>query len=55
MRGALMAWTVVFALGGSLLLTLTLTPVRASLFLKKTGREHPFGVRERSSRFPGSE
>ncbi len=35
-----MAWTVVFALAGSLLLTLTLTPVLASLFLKKTGREH---------------
>ncbi|MBI2840160.1 MAG: efflux RND transporter permease subunit [Acidobacteria bacterium] len=35
-----MAWTVVFALAGSLLLTLTLTPVLASIFLKKTGREH---------------
>ena len=35
-----MAWTVVFALAGSLLLTLTLTPVLASLFLKKTGHEH---------------
>ena len=35
-----MAWTVVFALVGSLLLTLTLTPVLASLFLKKTGHEH---------------
>jgi cobalt-zinc-cadmium resistance protein CzcA len=35
-----MAWTVVFALAGSLLLTLTLTPVLASLILKKTGREH---------------
>ncbi|MEW6367151.1 MAG: CusA/CzcA family heavy metal efflux RND transporter [Acidobacteriota bacterium] len=35
-----MAWTVVFALAGSLLLTMTLTPVLASLFLKKTGREH---------------
>jgi cobalt-zinc-cadmium resistance protein CzcA len=35
-----MAWTVVFALAGSLLLTVTLTPVLASLFLKKTGREH---------------
>ncbi len=29
-----MAWTVVFALAGSLLLTLTLTPVLASLFLR---------------------
>ena len=35
-----MAWTVVFALAGSLLLTLTVTPVLASLFLRKTGREH---------------
>jgi cobalt-zinc-cadmium resistance protein CzcA len=35
-----MAWTVVFALAGSLLLTLTLTPVLASLFLRKTGHEH---------------
>jgi cobalt-zinc-cadmium resistance protein CzcA len=35
-----MAWTVVFALAGSLVLTLTVTPVLASLFLKKTGREH---------------
>lgn len=35
-----MAWTVVFALAGSLLLTLTLTPVLASLFLKKTGHDH---------------
>jgi cobalt-zinc-cadmium resistance protein CzcA len=35
-----MAWTVVFALAGSLLLTLTLTPVLASLFLEKTGHEH---------------
>jgi cobalt-zinc-cadmium resistance protein CzcA len=35
-----MAWTVVFALAGSLVLTLTLTPVLASLFLKKTGHEH---------------
>ncbi len=35
-----MAWTVVFALAGSLLLTLTLTPVLASVFLKKTGHEH---------------
>jgi cobalt-zinc-cadmium resistance protein CzcA len=34
-----MAWTVVFALAGSLLLTLTLTPVLASLFLRKTGQE----------------
>lgn len=33
-----MAWTVLFALAGSLLLTLT--PVLASLILKKTGREH---------------
>jgi cobalt-zinc-cadmium resistance protein CzcA len=32
-----MAWTVVFALAGSLLLTLTLTPVLASLLLGKTG------------------
>ena len=32
-----MAWTVVFALAGSLLLTLTLMPVLASLFLRKTG------------------
>jgi len=35
-----MAWTVVFAVAGSLLLTLTLTPVLASLFLEKTGHEH---------------
>jgi cobalt-zinc-cadmium resistance protein CzcA len=35
-----MAWTVVFALAGSLVLTLTVTPVLASLFLKKTGHEH---------------
>ncbi len=35
-----MAWTVVFALAGSLILTLTLIPVLASLFLKKTGHEH---------------
>jgi len=38
-----MAWTVVFAIAGSLLLTLTLTPVLASLFLKKTGHEHEPG------------
>ncbi len=35
-----MAWTVVFALAGSLVLTMTLTPVLASLFLRKTGHEH---------------
>jgi cobalt-zinc-cadmium resistance protein CzcA len=35
-----MAWTVVFALVGSLLLTLTLIPVLASLFLKKTAGDH---------------
>jgi cobalt-zinc-cadmium resistance protein CzcA len=35
-----MAGTVVFALAGSLLLTLTLTPVLASLLLCKTGHEH---------------
>ena len=35
-----MAWTVVFALAASLLLTVTLTPVLASLFLKKTGHDH---------------
>ena len=35
-----MAFTVVFALIGSLVLTLTLTPVLASLFLRKTGHEH---------------
>ncbi len=35
-----MAWTVVFALVASLLLTLTLIPVLASLFLKKTGHDH---------------
>jgi cobalt-zinc-cadmium resistance protein CzcA len=35
-----MAWTVVFALAGSLLLTLTLIPVLASLFLRKRGGEH---------------
>ena len=35
-----MAWTVVFAIAGSLLLTLTLTPVLASLFLKRAGHEH---------------
>jgi heavy metal efflux system protein len=35
-----MAWTVVFALAGSLLLTLTLIPVLASLFLRKAGGEH---------------
>jgi cobalt-zinc-cadmium resistance protein CzcA len=35
-----MAWTVVFALAGSLLLTLTLTPVLASLLLRRTGHEH---------------
>jgi cobalt-zinc-cadmium resistance protein CzcA len=35
-----MAWTVVFALAGSLLLTLTLIPALASLFLRKTGKEH---------------
>jgi cobalt-zinc-cadmium resistance protein CzcA len=35
-----MAWTVVFALAGSLLSTLTLIPVLASLVLRKTGREH---------------
>jgi cobalt-zinc-cadmium resistance protein CzcA len=38
-----MAWTVVFALAGSLLLTLTLIPVLASLFLRKTGSEHEPG------------
>jgi cobalt-zinc-cadmium resistance protein CzcA len=35
-----MAWTVVFALVGSLLLTLTITPVLASLFLRKSGPGH---------------
>jgi cobalt-zinc-cadmium resistance protein CzcA len=35
-----MAWTVVFALVGSLVLTLTLIPVLASLFLKRTGANH---------------
>ena len=35
-----MAWTVVFALIGSLVLTLTVIPVFASLFLKKTGNDH---------------
>ena len=35
-----MAWTVVFAIAGSLLLTLTLIPVLASLLLKKTGGRH---------------
>ncbi len=35
-----MAWTVVFALLGSLLLTLTLIPVLASLLLKKAGHDH---------------
>lgn len=35
-----MAWTVVFALVASLLLTLTLTPVLASLFLKKADHDH---------------
>jgi cobalt-zinc-cadmium resistance protein CzcA len=35
-----MAGTVVFALAGSLLLTLTLTPVLASLLLCKTGHVH---------------
>jgi cobalt-zinc-cadmium resistance protein CzcA len=34
-----MAWTVVLALVGSLLLTLTLIPVLASLFLKRTGHD----------------
>lgn len=34
-----MAWTVVFALAASLVLTLTLTPVLASLFLTKTDHE----------------
>ncbi len=38
-----MAWTVVFALAGSLLLTLTLIPVLASILLRKTGREHEPG------------
>ena len=38
-----MAWTVVFALIGSLLLTLTLIPVLASLFLRHTGAEHEPG------------
>ncbi len=35
-----MAWTVVFALAGSLLLTLTLMPVLASLFLRAEGPRH---------------
>ena len=35
-----MAWTVVFALVGSLVLTLTVVPVLASLLLKSTGKEH---------------
>ena len=45
-----MAWTVVFALAGSLLLTLTLTPVLASLFLRKTGHEHEPRFVETSAR-----
>ncbi|OGW93352.1 MAG: cation transporter, partial [Nitrospirae bacterium RIFCSPLOWO2_12_FULL_63_8] len=50
-----MAWTVVFALAGSLLLTLTLTPVLASLFLKKSGHEHEprFVVRLRTAYLRG--
>ncbi len=35
-----MAWTVVFALVASLVLTLTLIPVLASLFLKKASADH---------------
>jgi len=35
-----MAWTVVFALAGSLLLSLTLVPVLASLFLDKSHGKH---------------
>jgi len=35
-----MAWTVVFALVGSLVLTLTLTPVLASLFLRAGAGDH---------------
>src|SRR5262245_36348757 len=35
-----MAWTVVFALGGSLLVTLTVIPVLASLLLKRTAGGH---------------
>jgi cobalt-zinc-cadmium resistance protein CzcA len=35
-----MAWTVVFALAGSLLLSLTLVPVLASLFLDKAHGKH---------------
>ncbi len=35
-----MAWTVFFALVASSLLPLTVTPVLASLFLKRTGHEH---------------
>ena len=35
-----MAWTVVFALAGSLILTLTLTPALASLFLKHGAADH---------------
>jgi cobalt-zinc-cadmium resistance protein CzcA len=35
-----MAWTVLFALGGSLILSLTLMPVLASFFLKPSAAEH---------------
>ena len=35
-----MAWTVLFALGASLVLSLTLIPVLASLFLKSDTKEH---------------
>jgi cobalt-zinc-cadmium resistance protein CzcA len=41
-----MAVTVVFALAGSLVLTLTLIPVLASLLLKKTARDHEPGFVE---------
>src|SRR5690606_13649645 len=41
-----MAWTVVFALGGSLLLALTTVPVLASLFLRAPARpEEPLALR----------
>jgi cobalt-zinc-cadmium resistance protein CzcA len=45
-----MAWTVVFALAGSLLLTLTLIPVAASLLLKRTGGHHEPRLVERLRR-----
>jgi cobalt-zinc-cadmium resistance protein CzcA len=48
-----MAWTVVFAVAGSLVLSLTLVPVLCSLFLRPGGREGETWILRRAHRLYG--